>query len=165
MTVLSDGLWRVIESAYHNSTETTASISDRFEISPGTIHSRRTKYGWPTLRSAAIKKAMEPIATSLSDKAALIARFYRLINLKLEHLEEDMARSNERTPADNERETCALGTLIRNYEKVSGLEQKSGDDGKQNSTGPEQQAEAEPIRRELAERLVRLDKAEQSNGE
>jgi transposase-like protein len=165
MTVLSDGQWRLIESAYLNSTETIASISERFGISPATIHSRRIKYGWAPRRAGAIKKAAEPTAAGLSDKAALIARFYRLINLKLEHLEEDMARSNERTPADNERETRALGTLIRNYEKVSGLEQDGGDDGKQDGNGPEHRAEAEAIRRELAQRLVRLRQAEQGDSE
>ena len=165
VTTLSDGQWRLIESAYVTSTETLESIATRFGIAPATISNRRSKFGWPPRRAGAIRKEAEPTAVGLSDKAATIARFYRLINLKLEHLEEDMARSNERTPADHDRETRALGTLIRNYEKVSGLEQGSNDDDKQSASGPERQAEAEAWRRELAERLVRIRRAQPGNEE
>lgn len=77
-----------------------------------------------------------------------------------------MARSTERTPADHERETRALGTLIRNFEKVFGLEQEGGSQNdKRSPNATETQAEAEAIRRELAERLVRIRKAERRDGE
>ena len=165
MTVLSDGQWRLLESAYSHTTETIAVIAERFGVSPGTVSNRRKKYGWPPRRAGRVKESMEPTVEAVSDQATVIERFYRLINLKLEHLEEDMARSGERTPADNERETRALGTLIRNYEKVAGLEQQRGDGEARSDNGPECQAEAEVIRRELAERLVRLRKAEQGDGD
>ena len=165
MTVLSDGQWRLLENAYSNTTEPIAVIAERFGVSASTVNNRRAKYGWPPRRAGAIKESPHVAADVMSDQAAVVARFYRLINLKLEHLEEDMARSNERTPADNERETRALGTLIRNYEKVAGLEQQRGDGDERNDNGPERQAEAEAIRRELAERLVRLRKAEQVDGD
>ena len=165
MTVLSDGQWRLIENAYSNTTEPLAFIAERFGISAATINNRRRKYGWSPRRAGAIKPSSAPTLGAVSDKAAVIARFYRLINLKLEHLEEDMARSNERTPADNERETRALGTLIRNYEKVAGIEKQQGDDEERNGSGPDDQVEAEIIRRELAARLVRLRATEPGDGE
>ena len=165
MTVLSDGQWRLLENAYSNTTEPIAVIAGRFGVSAGTVSNRRSKFGWPPRRAGAIKESPKAAIEAMSDQAAVIARFYRLINLKLEHLEEDMARSEERTPADNERETRALGTLIRNYEKVAGLEQQRGDDEERGGNGLESQAEAEAIRRELAERLVRLRKAEQGDGD
>lgn len=164
MTVLSDGQWRLIESAYCSTSEPLAVIAERFGICPATINNRRAKFGWPPRRAGAIKVRPDITVEGLSDHEALIARFYRLINLKLEHLEDDMARSNERTPADHDRETRALGTLIRNYEKVAGLEHQRGDDKRRDKTGPEQHAEAEAMRRELAERLVRLCETDERDG-
>ena len=162
MPKLSEAVWQGVERDYFRGRETLAVIAERHGTSPGAIHDRRIKLGWPRYRdvTAAVAAAGPTI-----DKAALIARFYSLINLKLEQMEEDMARSTERTPADNERETRALGTLIRNFEKVFGLEQESsGNDDKRNSGEPERPAEAEAIRRELAERLVRLRKTEPEDG-
>lgn len=70
-----------------------------------------------------------------------------------------MANRDDRTPADNERDTRALGTLIRNFEKVFGLERGQGNDDDtatgRGARGHDEQAEAEAIRRELAERLDR----------
>ena len=90
---------------------------------------------------------------------SLLQHFYNLIKLKLGHMEEDMANRDDRTPADNERDTRALGTLIRNFEKVFGLERGQGNDDDtatgRGARGHDEQAEAEAIRRELAERLDR----------
>lgn len=152
MIRLSDADWRLIEAAYRSGRETTPEIAERFGVHRTTITARAKKCGWPT---------RQEIYGDAGDKAGVILRFYRLIEIKLEQMELDMARSEERTAADNERETRALGTLIRNFEKVHGLERELGkDDDKRHGPGPEQHAEAEAIRRELAERLVRLRETE-----
>ena len=62
-------------------------------------------------------------------------------------------------PTDHEREARSIGTLVRSYEKVSVVKRESGDDDKQNGSRPK----AEAIRRELAEQIVRLRKAEPGN--
>lgn len=160
MTVLTDAQWRLVEDAYRTTTEPIAVIAKRYSISAGAVSHRRTKFGWPPRRAGAIKKQAKPVPKRLSDKAAIVARIYRLINLKLEQLEKDMSRPGERTPADHERETRALGTLVRNYERVSGLEREGNHDGKQDGEEPERRAEAEAIRRELAEQIVRLRQTE-----
>ena len=158
MTTLSNAEWRIVENAYVSGAETIGALAKRFKVASSTIYRRRDRHRWAQPRTAAEPEGF--------DKAALVKRFYRLINLKLEQMEEDMARSSERTPADSERETRALGTLIRNFEKVFGLEQEGGkDDGKQGRVdGPEPRAEAEAIRRELAQRLVRLREVDRSAG-
>jgi len=86
---------------------------------------------------------------------ALIGRLYRAISLKLEHMEKRMASGESRSAQDEERESRALATLINNFEKVTeavaGLD-KDGDARKPGRTG----ADAERMRREIAERLERL---------
>ncbi len=164
MTVLSDAHWRLIERAYCNTTETIAAIAARYDISPATISYRRMKFGWPPRRAGAITRMSPAANESPLDDAALIVRFYALINLKLEQMEEDMARPGERTPVDNERDARSIGTLVRSYEKISVVKRESGDDDQQNGNGPERRAEAEAVRRELAEQIVRLCKAESGNG-
>lgn len=157
MTRLTDAQWELVESAYRSGRERVSTIAKRFNVNRTTITTRAKKFGWPTREEA---------YGSMGDKAGVVLRFYHLIDLKLEQMEEDMARSKERSPADNDRETRALGTLIRNFEKVYGLERELGkDDGKQGAAGPESSAETDAIRRELAERLVRLRETEQGDEE
>lgn len=162
MTILSKEEWREVEHAYCRTTEPVAKIAARFGVNTATINDHRKRNGWPPRRPKAVRGADGPVAVSHAD---LMTRFYGLISLKLEQMEEDMARSSERTPADNERETRALGTLIRNFEKVFGLEQETSRDGKQNGDKPEGHAEAEAIRRELAERLVRMRESKSNDTE
>ena len=156
MTILNDDEWRQVEHAYLNTAETIVTIAQRFGVAPVTIRNRRKQMGWRPRRPRAIKNLHSNGTEKAAIKAALVARFYRLLNRKLEQMETDMTTSSERTSADHEREIRALGTLIRNFEKVMGLEQESGNDGKQDRTGPAREAEAEAIRRELAERIVKL---------
>lgn len=160
MTVLSDDDWREVEHAYLNTKETVASIAERFDITMATLNNRRIAQDWMPRRPKAIKIHDGSVPEKTALKASVVARFYRLIHLKLEHMEADMARSSERTPADNERETRALGSLIRNFDKVFGLDQDGGgENDKQNRNGTESNTEAEALRRELAERLVRIRNA------
>jgi hypothetical protein len=49
----------------------------------------------------------------------MIARLYRAISLKLEHMEARMASGESRSAQDEERESRALGAMIRNFEKVA----------------------------------------------
>jgi uncharacterized protein YjcR len=173
MVTLSDAQWQQVEQAYLHSDEPLVRIAERFAVAPATINRRRDKMGWTPRRPSSPAatgglgvRSGDAVANRAEVKADLVDRFYRLMKLKLEQLEEDMARSSERTPVDNERETRALGTLIRNFEKVFGLEQENGkDDDKQAADRRESHAEAEAIRRELAQRLVRLRDREQSDRE
>lgn len=153
MTILTKEEWREVAHAYCHTSEPLTRIAARFGISTVTINDHRKRKGWPPRRPNAVRADDGNLPVRHAD---LVTRFYGLISLKLEQMEEDMARSSERSPADNERETRALGALIRNFEKVFGLEQETSRDGKQNGDKPEGHAEAEVIRRELAERLVRM---------
>lgn len=164
MAALSDGDWRLIERAYCHSTEPIEAIAKRFGICPATISNRRTRHGWPPRRPGAITRPRVTARDRRGTHEALVARFYALIKLKLEQLEDAMAQPGERAPGDHERDTRAIGSLVRSYEKVRGLDRGSGDDadnGDDRATSAE--ADAEAIRRELAQEIVRLRHAGTGN--
>ena len=161
MSVVSEATWRLIKRDYFSARESIADIAKRHGISTTSINQRRKKCGWPTRHQ--IRSALAASASGAVDLSDLVERIYRLIKLKLEQMEEDMAKSSERTPADNERETRAIGTMIRNIEKAHGIEQVSKNDGSPRANSPERLAEADALSRELADRLVRIREADQQD--
>lgn len=182
MATLTDEEWARIEQAYRHGTATVAAIAAEFKTTRETIQKRRKLMGWPARSEIRRPKAgscetgspaqadkwqrqpapairMPLAALGPVDKKELLLRFYRLLALKMAHMEADMARPDDRTPAENERETRALGALIRNFDKAFGLEQEQRANDDRESAGEiDGRTEAEAIRRELAERLVRLRK-------
>ena len=86
---------------------------------------------------------------------ALIGRLYRAISLKLEHMETRMASGEPRSAQDEERESRALATLINNFEKVTEAVAELDKDGSGRRRASAR-ADAERMRREIAERLERL---------
>lgn len=97
----------------------------------------------------------QELSSALPTRKALIGRLYRAISLKLEHMETRMASGELRSAQDEERESRALATLINNFEKVTEAVAELDKDG----TGRRRAgagADAERMRREIAERLERL---------
>ncbi|MEL6872575.1 MAG: hypothetical protein AAFO62_07240 [Pseudomonadota bacterium] len=109
-------------------------------------------------------KANRPATTIPTVKPAdapLAKRLLAAIDLQLKELESRMAMSEDLTSADYERETRALGGLIRNYEKIIGLDaandnraRKAGDHDARPTDASG--ADADSVRRDVAARLVRL---------
>lgn len=94
------------------------------------------------------------ILPSRASQRAVIGRLYRAISLKLEHMEKRMASGEDRSAQDEERESRALATLITNFEKVTEAVAELNTDGDKQRTRVG--ADAERMRREIAERLERL---------
>ena len=149
-------LWDQIRLAYEMSRETLAELALRFRVSVSAIQYRAKKEGWLPRRprKGAIRSGSQDV---------LIRRLYRTIDHKLAQLEERMANDDDDLSiADHERETRALGQLIRNFEKVSGLEaeQSGGTDrgpgGKSDEPAAGLATDPERLRNELAERILRL---------
>ncbi len=99
---------------------------------------------------------VEPTFATGAARRALIRRFFNTIDRKLQQLEISMSNNEDLSPADHERETRIIGTLIRNVEKVNDLDRS-------NVTAPEPGAkpdggaiDQEQLFRELAERIQRL---------
>ena len=77
--------------------------------------------------------------------------------MKLKAIEERMMSEEPSTPADTERDVRALGTLIRNIEKLHEFDDQltRGRPGP-GTGGPTTAADAERRRHELAQRIERL---------
>jgi hypothetical protein len=168
---IDEETWAQVRCAYADASVTLSEISTRFGLTPQRIGTRAKKEGWPERkpaksvkkRSAVAKADTATTATQRTSAAlptrraqrALIGRIYRAISLKLEHMEKRMASGESRSAQDEERESRALATLINNFEKVTEAVaelDKDGDARKPGRTG----ADAERMRREIAERLERL---------
>lgn len=87
---------------------------------------------------------------------AVVGRLYRAISLKLEHMEKRMASGDPRSAQDEERESRALATLINNFEKVTEAAAELDQDRDAAHAASASGADAERMRREIAERLERL---------
>lgn len=154
MPDLTQAEWDEVRVAYEESYERVADIAVRFGIPRTTIQSRAVADGW-------LPRAMRR-ANWVPSSEHMIRRLYQYLDRKLAQMEARMDNDEELTVADHERETRALGQLIRNFEKVSDLngELQDGADGKRH--GPtEHDASDQPddphrLRNELAERILRL---------
>ncbi|MEM6496113.1 MAG: hypothetical protein AAF709_05235, partial [Pseudomonadota bacterium] len=149
-------IWDQIRVAYETSRETIAQMAKRFAVSPGAIQYRSRKEGWLPRRVA--RGSARP-----GRQDVLLCRLYRTIDQKLAQLEERMSHEeDDLSIADHERQTRALGQLIRNFEKVAGLEteqtagtgQATG--GKSERDAAELAVDPKHLRNELAERILRL---------
>jgi hypothetical protein len=149
-------------------------------VSASSVRNWTNRYGWPRGPAQLIRPLVpaedrtsadsEPGAQSAPavprkkpkrkksrpvDRAGLIQRLYAAIENNLQALEQRMNDDTTPSAVDGERDARALGTAIRNLEKVTELE-----------TGPQRNAQhrdrgrtaedADRLRRELAERILRL---------
>lgn len=92
-------------------------------------------------------------------RASVVNRLYRAIDTKLKRLESRMQSGKTLTAADSERETRELGTMVRSFEKVTELAtdlERSRQPAGATRRGDLTAADAERMRREIAERLERL---------
>ena len=174
--------WARLRRAYETTSEPLKDMAGRSGVTVQRLVARARKEGWAaraaaprertrkaapsgvgSTRSLAAAKAnpaaVPPRRAGLPTRhtqRALIGRLFRAISLKLEHMEERMASGEARSAQDEERESRALATLISNFEKVTeaGAElDKDRDTARAAGTAG---ADAERMRREIAERLERL---------
>lgn len=169
--------------AYADDRETVVEIAARLGVSAATIRRWRLENEWPLRsvrrcahraapanrdaqagRSASKSTTTSNPGTTKTDarsREALIQRLYRAIYRKLEHLETSMETTDPPSAADNDRETRAIGTLIRNVEKVAELETDltrtdAASAGGAKPTGIYGGEDADARRRELAERILKV---------
>jgi hypothetical protein len=172
--------WDEVRLAYADASRPLAEIAARFGLTPMRIGAKAKREGWPArkAKTASVKRTKKaPVKRTKTAKPeggapaasrpagslptrgaqrALIGRLYRAISLKLEHMEKRMASGEARSAQDEERESRALATLINNFEKVT--EAVAGLDNERDATRAAGRAgaDAERMRREIAERLERL---------
>jgi transposase len=162
---------RLVREAYAARKETLAEIARRYGVSIGTLHRWREAEQWPA-------RSHRPAAGAVThgDAAArkrrrrtdleLTERLRELIRRALDQLEMTMTTNDRPEALGLERETRAIGTLIKNLEKVTKLETDWSRDGNVdkpgNASGPERvpgiydNEQAEQKRRALVERLEKV---------
>ena len=180
---LDDETWADARRAYEAGTTPLKEIAARFGTTPQRIGIRAKKESWAgrerrrrtTLTTASksghVTEAAVNIEGAVGEKArvqrrtalptrgaqrALIGRLYRAISMKLEHMEMRMASGEARSAQDEERESRALATLISNFEKVTEAVADLDRDKDAARGAGRVGADAERMRREIAERLERL---------
>ncbi len=166
---VDDGTWAEVRLAYADGATPLKEIAARFGLTPQRIGARARKEGWvregPSgpappkrkRRPAEMRgKARGRNLPSRAAQKAVIARLYRAITLKLEHMETRMASGEARSAQDEERESRALATLISNFEKVTEAVTELDRERQAVRANSAAGADAERMRREIAERLERL---------
>jgi hypothetical protein len=163
---VDDDMWAAVRRAYADTSIPLSEIAERFGLVPMRIGAKAKQERWPgrearlakgreTAKPKDTKKRTRPQALpTRGAQKALIGRLYRAISLKLEHMENRMASGKARSAQDEERESRALATLISNFEKVTEAVAELDNEGDARSAGAG--ADAERMRREIAERLERL---------
>jgi hypothetical protein len=156
--------------------EAPSAIASRFGLAHQTVVLAARRHGWgarPLIEAVAPRsrrgagrtppsKCKDPGSRRTVPKPPgarrdFVARLYGAIDMKLKTIEERMMSDEPSSPADTERDVRALGTLIRNIEKLHEFDdQLSRGRPGQSATGPATAADAERCRHELAQRIERL---------
>ena len=147
--------WADIRRLYEERRDlNVTAICERMGVSPATLRRRARQEGWRR-RIKCVQRKPDPRLT-------LLDRLYNAIQIKVKQLEENMSQDGPKSPADAERETRTIGSLIRNVEKVTELK------GELDRAGAEPQLrshrltpeDTERVCRELAERILRFAAAQ-----
>jgi hypothetical protein len=146
--------WAQIRAAYETQGTAVGKLAAQNGVTPSAIYWRINKDGWVREAGSAAPRNRRKVS------GTLLGRLYRTIDRKLSQLEARLESDEDMTIADHERETRAIGQLIRNVEKIAELEQAPGTPRTRSDRAAETQAggdiDAEQIRRELAERILRF---------
>lgn len=165
--------WAGLRAAFEAGGESQKALAERFGVSATTLARRVKAENWSRPPRLPVRKAAAPSSggkTSAGKAGGLIRRLYRSIDRKLAQLEARMEQDDNISSADHERETRAIGQLIRNVEKITGLEAPGvpsrATAGKKQSERDQmsEDNDAERIRLELAERILRLRELKGGDG-
>jgi hypothetical protein len=181
---VDEAAWAEAFRLYSAGDLTLAAIADAIGVSVDRLRRRAKAEGWTrgrpesaerrakvparaAERGAPGRRIAKPPADGGADglpeggnvRAAVVNRLYRAIDTKLKRLESRMQSGKTLTAADSERETRELGTMVRSFEKVTELAadlDRSRQPAGTGRRGDLSAADAERMRREIAERLERL---------
>jgi hypothetical protein len=163
--------WAEIRKAYLETTEPIRQIAARYGIVHSTISGRALKEGWPPRSvgmrvipvipppaahtdSGAPDERQEPREPDTAETR--IRRMLGIIDLQLDRMERRMSSGRPLTAQDEERQARALRAIAANLDKVTEAAADTfRDQGQGAASGRE--ADAERMRREIAERLERLN--------
>lgn len=170
--------WVAIRLAYERSDEAVQAIGLRYGVSRDRIYTQMRRENWTrrsqrsgrpvadvpppapmTLESCA---AAETAAVDLDFERPVetheqrLERLHRIIDRLLMKLESTMARNPNMTPQDQEKTARAVTQAVAALERVTELETTLGKVPETDGGQSHDRAEADRMRREIAERLERL---------
>ena len=167
MPALTQQQWDEVRCAYLETSETVRNIATRYGISSWDLSRRARAQGWPRRAPPRSVPAKKPFAaTTIQVRRRLVRRLFRILESKLELMEqrmqtqlEDPEKADMVPAAERERDARAVATLVRSLDKVTeiaaDLDHTAG--GKPGSASADELfAEADRFRRELAERLSKF---------
>ncbi|OYW54604.1 MAG: hypothetical protein B7Y80_06045 [Hyphomicrobium sp. 32-62-53] len=184
--VLSDDAWAAIRLAYETTDEAVEAIGLRFGVSKDRIYTQMRREHWPRRSQrkgqrvadvpppvvwpvpakpemAGVPQAAEYIpAVPLDEErpaethAQRLERLHRIIDRLLMKLERTMANTPNMTPQDQEKTARAVTQTVTAMERVTELANTQGKVPETDGGQSHDRAEADRMRREIAERLERL---------
>ena len=183
MRILDAETWAEIRKAYVETAEPIRRIAARYGISHSTISNRALRESWPDRPPPGehvwAPPPLEPVAKpgrhamGARDEArapdtadARITRMLGIIDLQLDQMESRMTSGQPMTTQDEERQARAFGAIAGNLEKVTEAAADIFREGGHDAAGnghldggglEDRRLDAERIRREIAERLERLN--------
>lgn len=184
---VDDAPWGEIRACYGDASLSVAKLAERFGVSVGAIRYRARRDGWPKRRRCAVaakarreKQNHQVAVVSTGDERRgdgkqqekrnsirretehvsredVVARLYRAIVRKLTRLEKRMEGDGDVSPADSERETRELSSMVRSFEKITDVGADLAKERKPKGRQRGRDAnDAERMRVEIAQRLERL---------
>jgi hypothetical protein len=175
MRILDPETWAEIRKAYEQTSEPVRRIAARYGISHSTVAAHVLREGWverapPGVRVVPPPPAPQPELHAMAVRVeprepdaaeARIRRMLGIIDLQLDQMESRMTSGQPMTTQDEERQARAFGAITGNLEKVTeaaaDIFRDPGPDAAGNGRLDAQRLDAERMRREIAERLERLN--------
>jgi hypothetical protein len=161
---LSQDIWDEVERLYLETNVPIPEIAERFGISRAAIVNRIRRYGWPRRRP--VDGVRDQEAIEIATQRLTIRRLRKAIEAKLTLLElrmqKELAKARkgrEEPPVNLERDARAIGTLVKNYDKITEMASDLKRRISKRPVSPDVTAlfaEADRFRRELAERLAKF---------
>lgn len=175
---LDEATWGEIARLWRESDEPLGSIARRFAVAHQSISAMARRHGWPARpvpvrrgprrqdeasaagkvkRSQSAKHVPNRLGERHVPRSSMVERLFKAMDRKLSAIEDRIACGEDATPADSERTTRAINTLVRSLEKLTEYEAKlSKRAGRRNGQRAGAQNDPERRREELAQRIQRL---------
>ena len=152
--------WVAIRRLYEEGGTTIVEIAATHGVTPSAIQKRRAAGGWPSRGPARKKAAPSDRGAAAGGRSALISRLLKVVDRNLKLMEMSMEADEPGTAADRERETRAIGALTRTIGKLTELQSETDPARaaalKSSSGDSADESEADRLRLEIAERILRL---------
>jgi hypothetical protein len=150
--------WNAIRLAYEGKELPVSRIAEQHGVSTSAINRRCLKESW-VRRSAATRSGRRKVIRAPAvRRKTLVDRLYAILDHNLELMEQRMTSGEPATAAERERDTRALGALVRTFGQVSELNETTAADAapKSGNGSALDEREADRLRLELARRILKL---------